>query len=249
MLHPGCRPVGVATRGNPEYSDAHSFVPAMPRGNMKTDQQLKRDVEEELSWDPRITDSEIGVAAKDGVVTLSGSVKSYAQRLAAEHAAERVSGVRAIAEELHVKLPGTIELSDTDIGHRAVNAMKWDVEVPDSKIKLRVEHGWITLEGDVDWQFERQATERAVRYLTGVKGVTNKIRIAPHVSAYDVSARIKEALRRSADTESAKIEVESEGGRVTLRGNVHSWAERADAERAAWGAPGVTTVDDRLTVA
>ena len=215
---------------------------------MKTDQQLRRDVEEELSWDPRISDAEIGISAKDGVVTLTGFVKSYAQRLAAEHAAERVSGVRAVAEELHVKLPGTIDLSDTDIAHRAVNAMKWDVEVPDAKIKVRVDKGWITLEGEVDWNFERQASERAVRYLTGVKGVTNLIHIAPHVSAYDVSARIKEALRRSADTEATKIEVEATGGRVTLRGSVHSWAERADVERAAWAARGVTNVEDRLTV-
>ena len=215
---------------------------------MKTDYQLRHDVEAELSWDPRITDSEIGVAVKDGVVTLSGFVKSYAQRLAAEHAAERVSGVRALAEDLRVKLPGTIDLSDTDIAHRALSALKWNIEVPDSKIKLRVDNGWIVLEGEVDWQFERYAAERAVRYLSGVQGVLNQIRIAQHASTYDVSKLIEEALRRSADTDAASIEVEADAGRVTLRGVVHSWAERADAERAAWGAVGVTNVDDRLTV-
>lgn len=215
---------------------------------MKTDSQIKHDVEDELSWDPRITNSEIGVAVKDGVVTMSGFVASYAQRMAAEQAAERVSGVRALAEELSVKLPGSSDLSDTDIAHRAVNALKWDIEVPDSKIKVRVDKGWIILEGEVDWQFERHATERAVRYLMGVKGVTNQIHIASHVSTYDVSKRIKAALGRSSNTDAAMIEVEASGGRVTLRGNVHSWTERADAERAAWGAIGVTNVDDRLTV-
>ncbi len=215
---------------------------------MKTDYQLKHDVEAELSWDPRITEPEIGVAVRDGVVTLSGFVKSYAQRIAAEHAAERVSGVRALAEELRVKLPGTVDLSDTDIAHRALSALEWDIEVPDSRIKLRVDKGWIVLEGEVGWQFERVAAERAVRYLSGVKGVTNQIHIASHVSTYDVSKRIKDALQRSADSDAASIEVEANAGRVTLRGIVHSWAERADAERAAWGAVGVTNVDDRLTV-
>ncbi len=215
---------------------------------MKTDYQLKHDVEAELSWDPRIIEPEIGVAVRDGVVTLSGFVKSYAQRIAAEHAAERVSGVRALAEELRVKLPGTVDLSDTDIAHRALSALEWDIEVPDSRIKLRVDKGWIVLEGEVGWQFERVAAERAVRYLSGVKGVTNQIHIASHVSTYDVSKRIKDALQRSADSDAASIEVEANAGRVTLRGIVHSWAERADAERAAWGAVGVTNVDDRLTV-
>lgn len=215
---------------------------------MKTDNQLQRDVEEELRWDPRISESEIGVAVKDGVVTLSGTVRNFAQRTAAEHAVERLSGVRAVADELRVKLPGTVDLTDTDIAHRAVNALKWDVEVPDSKIKMRVDKGWIMLDGDVEWQFERLAAERAVRYLTGVLGVTNNIKIMPRVSAFDVSARIKDALRRTADADAKQIEVEAKDGTVTLRGSVHSWKDRADAERAVWGAPGVTTVDDRLTV-
>lgn len=215
---------------------------------MKTDSQLKRDVEAELRWDPRVTEAEIGVAVKDGVVTLSGYVPNYAQRTAAEHDAERVSGVRAVAEELKVKLPGSLDLTDTDIAHRALNAMKWNVEVPDARIKLRVDRGWITLEGDTDWQFERLAAERAVRYLSGVVGVTNLIRLAPRVSTYDVSKRIKEALHRSAAADAAAIDVQANEGRVTLRGKVSSWTEREDAERAAWAAEGVTTVDDFITI-
>ena len=215
---------------------------------MKSDSQVQRDVFEELRWDPRVRETEIGIAVKDGVVTLSGFVDSYAQRTAAEHAVERISGVKAIAEELQVRLPGTMKRNDTEIAHHALDAMAWDVEVPEDRFRVRVENGWVTLEGDADWQYQRQAAERAVRYLTGVKGVTNQIIIKAHVSAYDVSERIKDALRRSAETDSKKIVVEAENGRVTLRGSVHSWADRADAERAAWGAPGVTEVDDRLTV-
>jgi osmotically-inducible protein OsmY len=215
---------------------------------MKTDTQIKRDVEDELRWDPRVNESEIGVAVKDGVVTLSGYVPNYAQRTAAEHDAERVSGVRALAEELKVKLPGTVEFTDTDIARRAVNALEWDVEVPASRIKVRVDRGWITLEGEADWQFERKAAERAVRYLSGVVGVSNLIRIKARVSTYDVSKRIKEALQRSAAADAASIDVEANDGRVTLRGKVSSWTERQDAERAAWAASGVTMVDDFITI-
>lgn len=215
---------------------------------MKTDSQLQRDVFEELRWDPRIREAEIGIAVKDGVVTLSGFVDSYAQRNAAERAVERISGVKAVAEELQVRVPGSLHRSDTDIAHHAVAALEWDVEVPDDKIKVRVDNGRITLEGEADWQYQRLAAERAVRYLTGVKGVTNQIRIAPRVSSYDVSQRIKDALRRSAESDAQKIQVEAKDGRVTLRGSVHSWADRAEAERAAWGAQGVTEVDDRITV-
>ena len=215
---------------------------------MKTDSQLQRDVFEELRWDPRIREAEIGIAVKDGVVTLSGFVDSYAQRNAAERAVERINGVKAVAEELQVRIPGSLHRSDTDIAHHAVAALEWDVEVPDDKIRVKVDNGRITLEGEADWQDQRLAAERAVRYLTGVKGVTNQIRIAPRVSSYDVSQRIKDALRRSAESDAQKIEVEAKDGRVTLRGSVHSWADRAEAERAAWGAQGVTEVDDRITV-
>ena len=215
---------------------------------MKTDSQRQRDVFEELRWDPRIREAEIGIAVKDGVVTLSGFVDSYAQRNAAERAVERINGVKAVAEELQVRIPGSLHRSDTDIAHHAVAALEWDVEVPDDKIRVKVDNGRITLEGEADWQYQRLAAERAVRYLTGVKGVTNQIRIAPRVSSYDVSQRIKDALRRSAESDAQKIEVEAKDGRVTLRGSVHSWADRAEAERAAWGAQGVTEVDDRITV-
>ena len=154
---------------------------------MKTDSQLQRDVIDELKWDPRVREAEIGVAAKDGVVTLTGFVDSYAQRTCAERAVERVGGVRVIAEELKVRLPGAFQRTDTDVAHAVANAMRWDIEVPDERIKARVENGWVWLDGDVDWQYQRQAAERAVRYLTGVKGVTNAVRLTPRASTYDVT--------------------------------------------------------------
>lgn len=215
---------------------------------MKTDSQLQRDVLDELKWDPRVRDAEIGVAVKEGVVTLTGFVDSYAQRTCAERAVERVGGVRVVAEELKVKLPGAFQRNDTDIGHAVANALRWDIEVPDDKIKARIENGWVWLDGEVEWQFQRQAAERAVRYLTGVKGVTNAVRIKARASSYDVSKRIKEALHRTAESDSRKIEVEATGGHVTLTGTVRSFAERQDAERAAWAADGVTAVDDRIVV-
>jgi len=214
----------------------------------KTDTQLQRDVLDELKFDPRVTEAEIGVAVKDGVVTLTGHVASYAQRTAAERAVERVGGVRAIAEDLHVKLPGSLERSDTDIAHQVANALQWDIEVPEDRITARVENGWVWLEGEVEWQYQRMAAERAVRYLTGVRGITNLVHIKPRTSQYDVAKHIKQALHRSAEADAKRIEVETADGRVTLKGTVRSVAERQDAERAAWGADGVTAVDDRLTI-
>ena len=215
----------------------------------KTDTQLQRDILDELKFEPRVKDAEIGVAVKDGVVTLNGFVNSYAQRTAAERAVERVAGVQAVAEELKVKLPGSLERSDTDIAHQIVNSFHWDIEVPSDKIKARVERGWVWLEGEVDWQFQRMAAERAVRYLTGVRGITNTVKIRTRASAYDVSQHIKEALRRTTEEDLKKIQVEAANGRVTLKGTVRSFAERQDAERAAWATDGVTSVDDRLIVA
>jgi len=216
---------------------------------MKTDAQLKLDVQEELKFQPNIRESEIGVSVKDGVVTLTGFVDSYAQKLAAERAAENVSGVRAVAEDLKVKLPHSFERSDTEVAQAAVNALKWNVEVPDSRIKLRVEDGFVTMEGDVDWQFQKNSAYESVRHLLGVKGVRNLIAVRqPKASAYEVSQKIQDAFKRSATIDAQKITVETKDGRVTLKGTVRSWAERQDAERAAYAAPGVTMVDDLIAV-
>jgi osmotically-inducible protein OsmY len=216
---------------------------------MKSNSELQQDVIDELRWDPSTRDCEIGVAARDGVVTLSGEVSSYAQKLAAEAAAERVAGVRALAEDLKVKLPSSMERSDTDLAHACLNALKWDVDVPEEGLHLKVENGWVTIEGSVGTHFQRQAAERAVRYLTGVKGIINHALVkVSGVSTSEVGRKIKAALHRSAELDASRIQVEAHDGRVTLRGTVRSWAERTDAERAAWSAPGVTAIDDQIVV-
>ena len=216
---------------------------------MKTNAELRNDIAAELEFDPRVLDSEIGIALKAGVVTLSGTVNSYARRLAAETAALRVHGVRAVANELKVSLPSSFERTDTDIAHSAVNALKWHIEIPDDRITLTVTNGFITLEGMVEWQFQRRIAEDAVSSLTGVKGVLNRIAVKPKaVSPKDVTMRIKNALHRSAERDAERVTVESHEGKVILRGSVSSWAERQEVERAAWSAPGVTAVEDDLLV-
>jgi osmotically-inducible protein OsmY len=216
---------------------------------MKTDAQLQRDVLDELHWQPNIREAEIGVAASEGVVTLTGFVDSFAEKYSAERAVERVSGVRAVADDLRVKLPHESARSDTDLAHAAVSALKWNVEVPFSRIQVAVGDGWLTLEGKVDWQFQKSAAETVVRCLRGVKGVINRIAVEqPKLSAYEVGQKIKDALRRTASIEANRISVEAAGGRITLRGTVRSWAEREDAERAAWAAPGVAFVEDEISV-
>jgi osmotically-inducible protein OsmY len=215
---------------------------------MKNDSQLRADVIEELKWEPSVNEAEIGISVKGGVVTLSGSVDSYAQKYAAERAVERVSGVRALAEDLHVKLPSSKERSDTDIAHAALSALDWNVEVPVG-LTLKVENGWVSLDGSVEWQYQKTEAERAVRYLNGVKGISNRISVKPkRVSTVEVSQKIKDALRRTAEVDASHISVEAANGQVTLKGKVRTWAERSDAERAAWAAPGVTRVDDRIEV-
>jgi osmotically-inducible protein OsmY len=210
--------------------------------------ELQKDVAAELKWEPRLREEEIGVTVRDGVVTLTGFVPDYSQRRVAAKAAERVAGVRAVAQDLVVKMLEAHQRSDTELAHQIVNALAWDIEVPNEKIKAKVDNGWVTLDGEVDWQYQRNAAERTVRYLTGIKGVNNLIVIKPHASPYDVAQHIKAALHRSAEADARKIQVTASDGTVTLTGTVRSWPERTEVERAAWSANGVTAVDDRLAV-
>jgi len=193
--------------------------------------------------------AEIGVSVDSGVVRLSGTVRSYPEKWAAENAAERVKGVKAISDEIEVRLPGTSERKDADVARAAANALEWNVFVPKDRIKALVENGWVVLDGAVEFQFQKVEAENAVRALLGVKGVVNHVALQPLVSPSDVKGKIVKALERAAEVEAKRISVNTEGGQVTLRGNVTSWAERQEAERAAWAAPGVTEVQNRLVVA
>lgn len=214
-------------------------------GKMKTDSQLQRDVLEELEWEPRIDHSQIGVAARDGVVMLSGIVPTYAQKIAAENAARRVAGVKAILEEIEVHFPMDQKSSDNEIAKHILDIFRWDVTMPDH-VTVKVEHGWVTLGGLVDWNFEKTAAFKAASTVKGVKGVTNLIDVRPRPTIHDVRGRIVSAFKRSSALDANSIDVDVQGSTVTLSGRVHCWNERKVAEAAAWSAPGVTKVEDNL---
>jgi osmotically-inducible protein OsmY len=213
----------------------------------KKDSQIQQDVTSELKWEPSVDSTEISVTANDGVVTLRGSVPHYYEKYSAEEAAERVGGVRAIADEIEVELRDSYQRSDSDIAEAALNALKWNYSAPEG-IKVVVEKGWVILKGDADWDFERTAAKNAVSQLMGVRGVTNEISIKSRVQSSEVKTGIEEALKRSAESDAHKINVTVEGSQVTLSGTVHSLSEIEDARRAAWNAPGVITVEDKLKI-
>jgi osmotically-inducible protein OsmY len=216
---------------------------------MNDDLKLQQHVIDELDFEPSINAAHIGIAVRGGVVTLSGHVQSYAEKYAAERAARRVKGVKAVAMELDVRLVEDPKLADDEIAARVVRILEWDASVPDARITIRVERGVVTLAGTVEWRFQREAAEHDVYKLSGVRAVINNITIAPHVKATDVSAKIRAALERNAEIEASNIAVAVAGGKVTLSGQVSDWTEREAIERAAWSAPGVSEVEDKLVVA
>jgi osmotically-inducible protein OsmY len=214
----------------------------------RTDEQIQRDILSELEWDARVQPNEIGVAVKDGIVTLTGWVDSLLKKWAAEEAAVRVRGVKGVANEIEVRLPISAERTDADIAEAALRALKWDAFIPEDKVKVKVSKGWVTLEGEVECLYQRHDAEWAVRRLTGVRGVTNMISVRPRVTLPDLKQKIEQALVRSAETDAQRITVDVQGSRVILTGTVRSLAEREEAEHVARSAPGVSSVDNRIVV-
>src|SRR5947207_4150878 len=218
------------------------------RNQVRSDEDIQRDVIAELKWEPRVTPSEIGVVVKDGVVVLTGWVDSYLKKWAAEEAAHRMRGVKAVANDIEVRLPSTAERTDADIAAAAVRALEWDAAVPVDKLDITVSKGWVSLRGEVEWQYQKQDAERVVRRLQGVRGVSNLIVVRRPLSPTGLKEQMEQALVRTAELDAQGIQVRVEGSKVILEGKVRSWAERDEAERTAWSAPGVTAVENRIQI-
>jgi len=215
---------------------------------MRSDSDIKRDVEDELRWDPDIDATDIAVSVNSGVVTLAGFVRSYMQKYQAETDAKRVAGVLGVVNDIEVRLPGIDERPDPEIARDAIAQIKSELPYSWEKIRVVVKKGWLTLEGDVEWNYQRERAGEAVHRVRGVKGITNSIEVKPRVAPTEIKRKIEEALRRAAEIDASRISVETNGGEVILRGTVRSWAERQEAERAAWWAPGATKVDNRIII-
>lgn len=215
---------------------------------MSSDSDLKKAVLDELSWEPSVNAAHIGVTAHAGIITLTGHVQNYMHKMGAERAASRVKGVKAVAEEIEVKLPFDIKRSDEDIAGAALNRLGWNSMVSDDRVKVKVQKGWVTLTGDVDWHFEKEAAERDIRALSGVIGVSNDIAVKPVVNASNVKKDIEHALHRSWFYDPDTIQVAAQGGKITLSGKVTTWNARQMAADAAWSAPGATSVENDITV-
>ena len=218
---------------------------------MKTNEELRKDVMTEIKWDPELRNvaTEIGVASKDGVITLSGTVDTYRKQIAAEKAAQRVAGVKVVASDIQVTLESLGTKTDTEIAEAVKNALRWNSAVNEDQIEVRVDNGWVYLDGKVDWEYERSTAERSVEGLVGVKGVTNKVSIqSKPLDTKGIKNKIAAAFHRSATIDSSSITIDSDGSKVTLRGKVRSWAERKDAEKAAWASPGVTAIDNQIEI-
>jgi osmotically-inducible protein OsmY len=222
--------------------------PRLRRNFMKTDSQLQKDVMAELEWEPRVDHANIGVAANDGVVTLSGFVSNYSAKIAAEQAARRVKGVRGLAEEIEVRFATDAKTSDPEIAKRIADMFDWNVNIPKGKVSVKVEHGWVTLSGQVGYHYHRETAKDLASRIGGVMGVTNLIEVKKSPSPLDVRSRIVDALKRSADLDASTITVVTDGDTVKLGGKVHASYERRIAERAAWAAPGVNRIEDNIMV-